>query len=370
MQITAAIERIYAKTSLRIGLHIFFWMLMFVVRAYLTYVSFNVYRAFSAQAYLLLNLNSTVLMAAFYYIMVYALIPYSLHKRKYLIGVIFILILLILYTTADTAAESLIIKECEQCVLSLRKYNTSYGAYLNRGLINVVLTRLLSLGSPILLLFSLCIPFSIKMGIQFFREKLHSLQLEKDNLQLEFNFLKAQVNPHFLFNSMNNIYGLIISGNKEKSAALVARLSELLRYTLYDANERNMPLLKEIKLLQDYLELEKVRLNETKVKFDWNLDRNDYTIAPLLLMPLIENAFKYCGDSPDSFVHIYLAISKGELHVRMDNSIDSGRVSSSNGGIGLANFEKRMDMYYKNRYSYVSDISTNRYAVILTLQLI
>lgn len=370
MKITSAIERIYHKPPLRIGLHVFFWVFMFAVRLYLTYVSFNVYRGFSAQAHLLLNLSSTVLMAAFYYLMVYTVLPYSLNQRKYFVGAISTLGLLILYTIADTGAESMIIQKCEQCIISLHKYNSTYAEYLNRGLINVVFTRLLSLGSPMLLLFSLCIPFSVKMGIQFFREKLHSLQLEKDNLQLEFNFLKAQLNPHFLFNSMNNIYGLIISGKQEKSAELVARLSDLLRYTLYDANEQNMPVVKEIKLLQDYLELEKVRLNETRVQFDYNLDRNDYTIAPLLLMPLIENAFKYSGDSPDSFVQINLTVSNGELNLRINNSIDYERVSGSKGGIGLANFEKRLNMYYNARYSYVAAVSADCYLVTLNLQLV
>lgn len=309
-------------------------------------------------------------MAAFYYWMVYIIIPYSVNKKKYFTGLVFALMLLILYTIFDTASESIIIKGCEECIISLQKYNTNYAAYLERGMVNVVFTRLLSLGSPILLLSSLCIPFSVKMGIQFFREKLHSLQLEKDNLQLEFNFLKAQLNPHFLFNSMNNIYGLIISGNQEKSAALVARLSELLRYILYDANEQNMPLTKEIKLIQDYIELEKVRLNETRVKFNCNLDRHDYTIAPLLLMPLIENAFKYCGDSSNAFIDINITILQGELNMRIDNSIDNERVSGIDGGIGLSNFEKRMNLFYNKKYTYIFDISMDRYSVILNLQLV
>ena len=370
MQITAVIEKVYTKASLRIGLHLLFWIFMFAVRVYLSYVSFNVYRDFSTQAYLLLNLSSTILMAAYYYVTVYVVIPYSLNSEKYFAAIVFSLVLLILYTIAETGAESIIIRRCEECLVSLHKYNTSYEVYLNRGLINVVFTRLLSLGSPMLLLFSLCFPFSIKMGIQFFREKLHSLQLEKDNLQLEFNFLKAQLNPHFLFNSMNNIYGLIISGNQEKSAALVTRLSDLLRYTLYDANEQSMSVVREVKLLRDYLELEKVRLNESKVKFDYSLDQDDYIIAPLLLIPLVENAFKYSGDSLDSFVRIHLNILKGKLNMCIENSIDDESVSRSRGGIGLNNFEKRLNMYYHGKYSYAVNVSADVYSVSLTLQLI
>lgn len=370
MKTTPLIAKIYANSLLRIGLHVLFWGVMFLMRLYITYVSFNVYRDFSTPSYLLLTLASTLCMAAFYYLAVYIVIPYSLSKRKYATGLIFFLALLILYTIADTTAESLIIRECKQCLISLQKYNTSYAAYLDRGLINIVFTRLLSLGSPILLLSALCIPFSVKMGIQFFREKLHTLQLEKDNLQLEFNFLKAQLNPHFLFNSMNNIYGLIISGNQEKSAALVAQLSELLRYILYDANQQNMPIARELKLIQDYVELEKVRLNEAKVKFNCNFDRDDYPIAPLLLMPLIENAFKYSGDSSNAFININITVLNGELDMHIDNSIDSTRVSGSAGGIGLTNFEKRMNLFYNKRYTYKPDFSVDRYSVHLKIKLL
>jgi LytS/YehU family sensor histidine kinase len=298
------------------------------------------------------------------------LLPVSILRKRYLPGLLLLLFLLVGYTIADTYAEIQLIQGCPGCVLSLKQYNPDYFSYLHRGFINVVLTRMISLGTPLLLLFALSIPFSIKMTLQSFRSRLQALELVKDNLQLELNFLKAQLNPHFLFNSMNNIYGLIMKDDKDTAAALVARLSELLRYTLYDADQATMPAEKEVALIQDYVALEKVRLNDTKVTFNYQIDDNTLQLAPLLMIPLTENAFKYCGDQPDSFIDIVLNIVHGQLQCVITNSIDRDRLPGNNGGIGLPNFRKRMDLYYAGKYQYEAGISNNIYSVHLTIRLL
>ncbi|PYF74405.1 sensor histidine kinase [Pedobacter nutrimenti] len=369
MQITQLIEKIYTKPSLRVGFHLIFWLLLFGVKLYLTAVSFNVYRSFPTLSYVYINLFSTLLLAAFYYLFVYVLIPVFFNKKKYFQGILVSLGLILLYTLTDTFTEMQLIKTCKACTLILQKDHPDYASYLNRGFINVVLTRILGLGTPMLLLFALCIPFSIKMTLQSFRNNLKTLQLSRDNMELELNFLKAQLNPHFLFNSMNNIYGLILTGNKEKSAALVARLSELLRYTLYDSNQVTMPLEKEVQLIRDYIELEKVRLNDSRVIFSYQTDSPDYDLAPMLLLPLIENAFKYSKDNTDSFIDIFLDIINGKLRFTIDNSMDTERLPGISGGIGLVNFKKRMDLYYPGKYWYEAGPSGTTYSVNLTIEL-
>ncbi|MBB6236410.1 LytS/YehU family sensor histidine kinase [Pedobacter sp. AK013] len=276
---------------------------------------------------------------------------------------------MICYTVLDSYLEIIIINTCEECKKILNHENVAYAAYLERGLINITLTRLLGLGTPIILLFALCIPFSIKMAIQSFRSNIRALELAKENLQLEFNFLKAQLNPHFLFNAMNNIYGLILSGDKEKSAGLVSRLSELLRYTLYDSNEDLMPIEKELKLMSDYIELEKVRLNDTKVNFKWQLDHNDYHIAPLLLIPLIDNAFKYNSDEEGSYIDIFLDVLQGRFRFAIENDIGEEQKGRAVGGIGINNLKKRLNLYYKNNHWYETSVLNGVYSVNLTIQL-
>lgn len=369
MQTSKLVEKIYARPILRIGLHLLFWTILFVVKLYLIRVSFNVYRSFPTPTYILITLVNTIVLAACYYIAVYIILTILLLKRRYAIGIMLLLVLLICYTFLDTYLELLIISNCKPCAGILSQENAAYTAYLGRGLINVTLSRLLGLGTPIILLFTLCIPLSIKMAIQAFKNNIRALELAKDNLQLEFNFLKSQLNPHFLFNAMNNIYGLIISGDKENSAGLVSKLSELLRYTLYDSNEALMPIDRELKLMNDYIELESVRLNDTKVNFKWQLDHNDYLIAPLLLMPLIDNAFKYNRDEEGSNIDIFLEVLQGKFRFTIENNISDEQKPHDAGGIGINNLKKRLALYYKDKHVYEISISNAVYSVNLTIQL-
>ncbi|MBV4358708.1 sensor histidine kinase [Parasegetibacter sp. MAH-26] len=369
MILPSLIEKIHGQPHLRRSMHGLFWLLLFAVRLYITVISFNVYEGFPPAAFISLAFFNTLLLAAAYYILVYWITPRFIIPKRYFLSVFLILGLLTAYTTIDAFLELHFIKQCTACQLALDKYNAVYGTYLHRGLINIVFTRLFSLGTPLFLACALCIPLSLKLALQSYREKLKAVQMARDNLELEFNFLKAQLNPHFLFNTMNNIYGLIINGEKEQSAALVARLSELLRYTLYDSNEDIMPLTREIQMIQDYIELEKVRLNETSIRFQYTMDHNGYAIAPLLLMPLIENTFKFSGDNKDSFISIFLEIANGRLRCKMENSIDSNRLSSQASGIGLNNFRKRMELYYHDKYEYAVHVNDEIYLVNLSIEI-
>lgn len=368
MQLTSLVEKIYAKPGLRICMHFLFWLLLFGVKLYITIISFNVYAEFPFSAYLSMALVNTLLLAIFYYLLVYGIIPHFKSRKRFFIACLLTISLIIAFTAIDAFSEMQLIKNCAFCILALDKNNAGYASYLNHGLINVIFSRLLSLGTPLLLLFTLCIPLSLKFALQSFRDKLQALQMARDNLQLEFNFLKVQLNPHFLFNSMNNIYGLIISGDNKRSATLVARLSELLRYTLYDSNTDTVPVEREIKLMQDFVELEKVRLNDTKVSFDFTIDHYSYKIAPLLLIPLIENAFKFCGDNVHAFIAISLNVEKSKLHLSIRNTIGQ-RLESTAGGIGINNFKKRMELYYKGKYSYNAGAANSIYSVNLSIML-
>jgi hypothetical protein len=360
---------LYPRAPLRFTLHLLFWALLFALRFYLTLITFNVYSGFSAGTVALLSFLSTGLVAAFYYILTDIIWKRMLGKRRYFKGFIILLGFLVLYTLADTVTERTVLNACPDCMISLQKNQASYYRLIQADLTNILLKRLLSLGTPFSLLLTLFIPLCLKTTMNAYRSSIDSLKLAKENIQLEFNFLKAQLNPHFLFNTMNNIYGLIMSGDKDRSANLVSRLSELLRYILYDSNENSMPLAKEVKLLNDYIELEKVRLNFTKVIFDCSIDDGSYEIAPLLLIPLIENAFKFSTDEPGSFISIFLDVINGRLRFTIDNNIDRQRIKPGQGGIGLKNLKKRLALYYPDNYWYEASISETDYSVVLTIQL-
>jgi len=363
------IEKVYNKRFLRIALHVLFWVLLFTVKFYLTIISFNVYKSLPFERVAMINFSSTFFIALFYYVLFYLLIPAKRLTKKYLPPLyLSILLLYILYIFFDSYFEINIIQSCKECLVSLHRDNLSYYNFLNTDISNIFLKKLSSLGPAILLLFVLCIPFCIKLMLQLFRNELKAIQLAKDNLQLEFNFLKAQINPHFLFNTMNNIYGLILQGDNKRSAALVARLSELLRYILYESDHQTMSIVKEIKLVNDYIELEKARLNDTTVSFKVNNDKTINELAPLLLMPLIENAFKYAASRPGSFIKISLDIINSNLLFNIENSIDENRLFNNSGGIGLANFKKRLELYYAGKYKYETRASAATYNVNVNIQ--
>lgn len=190
------------------------------------------------------------------------------------------------------------------------------------------------------------------VALKFVRVQLTGKEREKnllkEKLETELKFLRNQTNPHFLMNTLNNIYALARK-KSEDTAEIVMKLSELLRFILYESGQDRIALTDEIKVLEDYLELEKMRYNDRlAVSFTKNLDSNAYQITPLLLLPFVENAFKH-GISEtrfQSFVHIDMQVEKSYLNFIVENSKDANpRHSGTN--IGLNNVRRQLELMYK-----------------------
>jgi sensor histidine kinase YesM len=369
MTLAGMMEKIYGRRYVRIGLHIGFWILFLLVRFYLTSISFNVYRGFPAERIFLLNAGSTFYAAMFYYGLVVLIVWFRSSRKKYLLLFSGLLLLFVTYTILDTISEMAIIRSCRDCMSVLAKENLSYFNYIHQHIINILFQRIFSLGAPLMLLFMLSIPLCIRLVMQAFRHELASSKLAKENLQLELNFLKAQLNPHFLFNCLNNIYGLILAGDEKRSSGLVARLSEVLRYILYESDQHMMPVEREVKLAEDYIELEKIRLNHTKVEFHYHSDNTITSFAPLMLMPLIENAFKFGADQPGAFIRMSWIITGNTLSFSISNTLRPQGNISTHSGIGLANFKKRMELYYAGKYRYHVDSAGDTYSANLMIHL-
>ncbi|RYE47082.1 MAG: histidine kinase, partial [Sphingobacteriales bacterium] len=219
-------EKLHTNTSLRIASHFLFWTIMLAIGWYNTLISFNNYNKFDNESILLLNLSGIIGQTLVYYPLVYFVLPQYFQKRKYLQGAGIVLILILFYTLLNALSESFILLNCESCMQILNKTGTGYYVFLHKSLSNRMLNKLLSFGIVFGLIFSICIPVSIKFALQAFRQQLQAVKLAKQNVELEFSFLKSQVNPHFLFNSLNNIYGLILRNDNQKAANIVARLAE------------------------------------------------------------------------------------------------------------------------------------------------
>jgi sensor histidine kinase YesM len=191
---------------------------------------------------------------------------------------------------------------------------------------------------------------------------------EKEKLNAEISFLKAQINPHFLFNSLNGIYALALLNSTDTAPAIV-KLSNMMRYVLTEASAELVSLQKEIEYLKNYIELQQVRFGDSlKLTFTKQGDAHGKSIAPMLVIPLIENAFKY-GVSPEepSFIKIDISITGNTVHFNIENKkVNIHLVEKT--GVGLKNTRMRLDLLYANRYSFNIQETEAQYTVSLTLQ--
>jgi two-component system LytT family sensor kinase len=179
-------------------------------------------------------------------------------------------------------------------------------------------------------------------------------RLEREQLEAELNFLKAQINPHFLFNSINNIYVLIEEDKKTASETLL-RFSELLRYQLYECSVSKMPLQKETDFIKNFIQLEKLRLGD-HIQVNDNIEpvADYFLIAPFILLPFVENAFKHVSQREHEANSISIAsgIKDGVFHLAVRNTCEDDPIQTLklNGGIGLQNVKRRLELIYPGKY--------------------
>lgn len=222
-------------------------------------------------------------------------------------------------------------------------------------------------------IFILTLSTMIKLSADWVIHQNRMNELEKQNIQSEIAFLKAQINPHFLFNTLNNIYGLSLR-NDEKAPEAILKLSAILRYILYDCNEKEGLLSKEWSHIQDYIELEKLRHSKPVIiNLEYKIEDPEYKIAPLILMTFVENAFKHGLKNlkEQAFVNIDLNQSSEEglkFCIKNSNSSIVDKLESKNGGIGLLNIQKRLKLMYRNRHQLIISQEPTFYKIELKIE--
>jgi len=212
------------------------------------------------------------------------------------------------------------------------------------------------------------------LTIKLLRMRFQQLEKEKhlteEKLQNELRFLRAQTNPHFLFNTLNNVYALARK-KSDQTAPVIMKLSKLLRFMLYECNQERIPLEQEIRVIEDYLELEKLRYNDRlEVRFEKSVDDFSTLITPLLLLPLIENAFKH-GTSEtrfETFVHIQLNVVNDQLQLHIENSKDE-EDNNSVAGIGLPNVHRQLTLLYPQGHQLEINNGKQIFSVDLSINL-
>lgn len=212
---------------------------------------------------------------------------------------------------------------------------------------------------------------AIKLMKYWYIKEQRNLQLQKENAESQLQLLKAQVHPHFLFNTLNNIYSHT-QGVAPVASQLVMGLSDMLRFMLYECNQPLVPLSKELTLIRDYITLEKIRYDEQfDIHLDVPTDTGNLHIAPLLLLPLVENCFKHGTSNmlEQPWLNLQVHLKDDTMEVRLMNGKAKEKKSTNNFGIGIQNVRKRLDLLYPEKHVLKIMDEEEVFVVQLTLQL-
>ncbi|MDI1256665.1 MAG: histidine kinase [Flavobacterium sp.] len=242
----------------------------------------------------------------------------------------------------------------------------------------IILKKMLLKNAPFIFKIGLSFPYLIIIFIslilktlsEYYIQQKNELIAENDRKNAELRYLRKQINPHFLFNSLNAIYALANKKSDLVTDAIVT-LSELMRYMLYETDSKSVLLEKEINYIKNYIELQKLRLNDIEnihINIQGNT-QNKY-IEPLLLISFIENAFKFGTDYKGATrVRIKIVIKDNDLDFLVENRIEKKNVNTKNSGIGISNIENRLKLLYPDSHTLIISEEDNTYKVLLNLKL-
>ncbi len=224
-------------------------------------------------------------------------------------------------------------------------------------------------GTVVIVLMGLFISTIARETREWYIQDRERKEMEKQQLISELSFLKSQVNPHFLFNSLNGIYALAIK-KSDKTPDAVLQLSELMRHMLYESDREDVELEKEVEYLKNYIQLQKLRMPlGAQVSFETEGDISGRMIAPMLFIPFIENAFKHGVDADGATIQIKIQIKGNILTFDIVNRVSKARSKDSSSGIGLVNVRKRLDLLYGEKYHLDYKESKGNFVVHLHLNL-
>ena len=215
---------------------------------------------------------------------------------------------------------------------------------------------------------------AIKLAIDWIKQKEYLAETNEMLMEHELKYLRSQIQPHFFFNTLNNLYSLIID-KSDKAPDLILKLSDLMKYFLYETGKEFQTLENEISHIKDYIEIEKLRYDENlKVNFNINSKTKKVIVKPLILIPLVENAFKHGArnSKKNGYITIDLNATSNLLDFRIENSFEkpTKKIKAQIGGIGLTNLKKRLDLNYGPDFFNLDIIKEkNKYIAHLKIKL-
>lgn len=299
------------------------------------------------------------------YFNLYYLIPKFLYVGKNKIYVLLVLFTILMCAAFVTSGYYVVASASERTFFEL--FNLKPNQFLSIFLIQALPSTAASM----------TLAMSVKLGKNWLKSEKKRLHLEKENLETELKYLKSQFNPHFLFNTINSIF-VLIHKNSDMASESLAKFSDLLRYQLYECNEPQIPLEKEIAYIHGFIELEELRQNENfELQTDiTNTKLANLGIAPFILMPFIENAFKHVSKfnkDIKNWIKIEISFKENQMIFKIANSISENVITSGEiveyNGLGLKNVERRLNLLYPDEHSIEIIKSDTTYEVTLLLNL-
>jgi len=345
-------KKIVTKNILR---NLIFWLIMF------SYLFSSYWYRDSNKWYLFEYIGfKVVLQFLLSLIILYFLVPKLLHKKK---NVLFVFATLFFIYVIQTLYS----------IVRIHYFQVQYPEIYERYPPYILWNRMTSLPAFLSNITWVAFPSIILIAIQHYRDQKDIVELKEQKKTTELNLLKNQLNPHFLFNTLNNLYALALK-KSDKTPEVIAKLSEILDYMLYQCKDNYVSINKEIDLLENYIALEKVRYgNRVEVVFE-KLIHNNVNIAPLILLTFVENAFKH-GVSQElnkGLIELYISATEKEIIFKLKNSkpkasIENG--TSNKKSIGMQNTEKQLDLLYPKAYQLEVNNTVLEYTLELKLQL-
>jgi two-component system, LytTR family, sensor kinase len=327
--------------------HAVFWIFFSLVWYYLRYQDYATW-----QLAALVTAIKVVDLMLLVYIVNYVLIPKLLYRKKY--GV-FVLLLLLMIAVSS----------------SLKMY--ILGTVLNNPALyhwtNQIKARIYDNIIPHI--FLVIAGMAVKLLIDYNKAQNRLLQVAKEKAETELDFLKAQINPHFLFNSINAVYFLIDKNNTEAREAL-HKFSDMLRHQLYGVKDQKIALEKEVGYLQDYIGLQQLRNDNCEVQVQVEPAVKEVLIEPFLLLPFVENSFKHLShfsNGKKNEIKITLQRQNGEVEFSVLNTTESKEEPAKEGGIGLANVKRRLELLYPQKHQLQVSGQDGWFVVYLKLKI-
>lgn len=340
---------LYRVLQIRPVNHLIYWISFVIVGSYL----FSYQQNFPIVFYLLNLLVHLPVLLIYTYLVIYRLVPRFLLRGKY---ILFFFLL-----------------ACSSAIASLLKLyvskNVYYALFIPKALhprdwytVDYFMINMLWIVGPTIL-FAM-----FRYYRNWIRSQDISREAEQKRLETELQVLKGQLNPHFLFNTLNNLYSLALS-KSDKTAVVIAKMSGMFHYILYECNAIEVPVSKELKLIEDYIDLEQIRYSERlSIQFDKKIGNKNYLVPPMLLYSFVENCFKH-GSSPDPdlpWIRISLKVRDNNLTFEATNSVPTNKGVNAE-GFGIMNSKRRLELIYPQNHKLIIREENNEFNVRLEI---